>query len=96
MTVKRSLKKNRHKKKKKPQSVQSVLRYGRKSDMLELWARQATKNDVLVNAGELVEMAGTTKKRRKYSSVYKESFIKAIVKICQNWGYKDGGHIINI
>lgn len=48
------------------------------------------KNDVLVNAGELVEIAGTTKKDEKYSSAYKESFYQQLLRYAKTKGYKDG------
>lgn len=48
------------------------------------------KNDVLVNAGELVEIAGTTKKDEKYSSAYKESFYHQLLRYAKTKGYKDG------
>ena len=47
------------------------------------------KNDVQVKPGELVEI-GTSAKKEKYDSAYKESFYQQLMKYAKDRGYKDG------
>lgn len=48
------------------------------------------KNDVIVKAGELVEIGGATVKSEKYSSAYKESFYQQLLKYAKDKGHKEG------